>query len=100
MVRGRPLSRHGKLVRVFPATKPKRSPGARRTWTLRVVRIVQRVGGSYPAGARETLLVAWRATPRAIAAKPGARLVLAPSRAGTQPMARPGFISLSGRRSD
>ncbi len=75
MVRGRPLSRNGKLVRVFPATTPKRSPGARRTWTLRVVRIVQRVGRTYPAGARETVLLAWRPTPRAIAAKPGARLV-------------------------
>jgi glucose/arabinose dehydrogenase len=75
MVRGRALSRNGKLVRVFPATKPKRSPGARRTWTLRVVRIVQRVGNAYPAGAPETVLLAWRATPRVIAAKPDARLV-------------------------
>lgn len=75
MVRGRPLSRNGKLVRVFPTTKPKRSPGARRTWTLRVVRIAQKAGRTYPAGTRETVLVAWRATPRALAAKPGARLV-------------------------
>ncbi len=74
MLRGRPLSRDGKLVRVFPTTKPKRSPGARRTWTLRVVRIVQQAGRTYPAGARETVLLAWRATPRAIAAEPGARL--------------------------
>jgi glucose/arabinose dehydrogenase len=75
MVRGRPLSRDGKLVRVFPTTKPKRSPGTRRTWTLRVMRVVQKAGRTYPPGARETVLVAWRAAPRAIAANPGARLV-------------------------
>lgn len=74
MLRGRPLSRDGKLVRIFPTTKPKRSPGARRTWTLRVVRIVQRAGRFYPAGARETILLAWVTTPRAIAAEPGSRL--------------------------
>jgi glucose/arabinose dehydrogenase len=74
MVRGRPLSRNGKLVRVFPTTKPKRSPGARRTWTLRVVRIVQKAGRTYPAGTRETVLVARKATPWVIAATPGARL--------------------------
>jgi glucose/arabinose dehydrogenase len=75
MLRGRPLSRGGKLVRAFPPTKPKRSPGTRRTWTLRVVRIVQQTGRTYSADARETILLAWRATPLAIAAKPGARLL-------------------------
>ncbi len=74
ILRRRPPARGKRLVRVFPTTKPKRSPGARRTWTLRVVAIVQKVGTDYPASAPETILIAWKATPRAIAVQPGARL--------------------------
>jgi glucose/arabinose dehydrogenase len=74
MLRRHPPARGKKLVRVSPTTKPKRSPGARRTWTLRVVRIVQKVGTAYPAGAPETILLAWKATPRTIAGQPDGRL--------------------------
>jgi glucose/arabinose dehydrogenase len=74
MLQQRRPARGKKLVRVFPTSKPKRSPGARRTWTLRVVRIVQKVGTAYPASAPETILLAWKATPRAIAVQPDARL--------------------------
>jgi glucose/arabinose dehydrogenase len=66
---GRPLTRHGKLVRAGSSARPKRSPGHRRAWTLRVERVTQQPGSVHAAGARETIWVGWEATPTALAHK-------------------------------
>jgi glucose/arabinose dehydrogenase len=86
MRHGRPLSRHHKLVRAASSTRPKRSPGRHRTWTLRVERVDQKPDRTYPVGSRETIWVGWEATPRTSAKKPGA-LYLADSH-GASPSAR------------
>ena len=69
MRRGRPVVRGGRLVHAASSRRPKRSAGRGRTWTLRVEQTSPAPGGSYPAGARQTIRAGWEATPRAIAAK-------------------------------
>lgn len=72
MRHGRPVSRHGKLVRAASPDRPKRSPGKHRVWTLRVERLDTQSRQSHQAGAPQTIWVGWEATPRKIAKQPGA----------------------------
>ncbi|HTA06248.1 MAG TPA: PQQ-dependent sugar dehydrogenase [Solirubrobacteraceae bacterium] len=72
---GRAVRRHHEFVRAGATARPKRSPGPRRVWTLRVESVVQKPGRTYSAGTAETVWVGWEATPRGIAGKPGGRYV-------------------------
>jgi glucose/arabinose dehydrogenase len=73
MRNGRPVRKGDKLVRAQTFTRPRRSPGRNRVWTLRVERVGPKAGGIYAAGSRETIWIGWEATPRAVAQAPGAR---------------------------
>lgn len=67
------MVRRQAFVHAAPATRPRRSAGHRRTWTLRVEKVEQKPGRTYRAGARQTIWVGWESTPTAIAKKPQAR---------------------------
>jgi glucose/arabinose dehydrogenase len=60
MRHGAPRIRKHRLVHASSPSRPKRSPGARRTWTLRVERTSR-------SGSLETIYIGWEATPLAIA---------------------------------
>jgi glucose/arabinose dehydrogenase len=72
MRNGRPVRKGAELVRARMVTRPQRSAGRHRLWTLRVERVSPTPGGIHAAGSRETIWIGWEATPRAIAAQPGA----------------------------
>jgi glucose/arabinose dehydrogenase len=72
MRHGEPVSRHHKFIHAIPSTRPRRSPGRHRTWTLRVESVDPKPGLTNRSGSPETIWVGWEATPRTIAKKPGA----------------------------
>jgi hypothetical protein len=71
MRHGRPVTKRGELVRATQFTRPLRSPGRGKLWTLRVERESPTAGRTYVAGSRETIWIGWEATPKAIARAPG-----------------------------
>jgi glucose/arabinose dehydrogenase len=75
MRNGRAVRRHRKFVRAALTARPKKSPGRRRVWTLRVESIEQEPGRTYSVGTTETVWVGWEATPKRIAKKPNGRYV-------------------------
>lgn len=72
MRNGRPVRKGAELVRARTFTRPRRSAGRHRVWTLRVERVSPAPGGTHVAGSKETIWIGWEATPRAIAEKSSA----------------------------
>jgi glucose/arabinose dehydrogenase len=71
MRHGRPVTNERALVRATQFTRPLRSPGQGKVWTLRVERESPAAGRTYESGSRETIWIGWEATPKAIARAPG-----------------------------
>jgi glucose/arabinose dehydrogenase len=72
MRHGRPVTKGDELVLAKQFTRPRRSAGRGKIWTLRVERESPAAGRTSVAGSRETIWIGWETTPKALARAPSA----------------------------